>query len=55
MIDPQALGLFYVGPSRFLDPYTGLKKNLTSLRLEQLCLFHVRNIAGAFIVDVGGS
>jgi hypothetical protein len=56
LIDPRVLGLFYVGPSRFLaDPYTGLKKNLTSLRLEQLALFHIRNVAGAYIVDVGGS
>jgi capsid protein len=51
LIDTAVLGVFYVGPSTFLsDPYTGMKKNLTSLRLEQTALFHVRNIQGAYVV-----
>lgn len=51
LIDPQVLGVLYVGPSRFLsDPYTGMSTNVTSLRLEQDALFHVRNAAGAYVV-----
>jgi hypothetical protein len=55
VIDPTAIGVFYTSPSRFLaDPYSNLKKNTTSLRLEQTALFHVRNVQGAFVVG-GGS
>ena len=55
LIDPNVIGVFYVGPSRFqADPYTQMKKNLVGLRLEQVALFHVRNISGAYIVG-GGS
>jgi hypothetical protein len=54
LIDPNVLGVLYEGTSRFLaDPYTKMSKNLTSLRLEQDALFHVRNGAGVYIV--GGS
>jgi hypothetical protein len=56
LIDPVVLGVMYVGVSRFLaDPYSGLSKNLTSLRLEQLALFHVRNVQGCYVVTIGGS
>ncbi len=48
LIDPQMLGRFYMGTLRFeADPYSGFKKNLTTLRLEVKALYHVRNAKGA--------
>ena len=48
LIDPQMLGLLYMGVMRFdADPYTNFKKNLTTLRVEVEALFHVRNAKGA--------
>lgn len=49
LIDPQMLGVLYLGSMQFdADPYTGFKKNLTTLRVEIKGLFHVRNAAGAY-------
>ncbi|WP_395159856.1 hypothetical protein [Ilumatobacter sp.] len=49
LIDPQMLGVLYLGGMRFdADPYTGFRKNLTTLRVEIKGLFHVRNIQGAY-------
>ena len=42
------LGPLYLGPLRFdADPYTGFRKNLTTLRIEVKALYHVRNVQGA--------
>lgn len=49
LIDPALLGVLYLGTMRLdADPYTGFKKNLTTLRVEVKGLFHVRNAAGAY-------
>lgn len=49
LIDPQMLGVLYLGTLQVdADPYTGFKKNLTTLRVEIKGLFHVRNSAGAY-------
>jgi hypothetical protein len=48
LLDPGMLGRFYLGTLRFeVDPYTGFKKNLSTLRLEIKSLFHVRDAKGA--------
>lgn len=48
VIDPQMLGTLYLGAMRFdADPFTGFKKNLTTLRVETHGLYHVRNAKGA--------
>lgn len=48
LIDAQMLGLLYMGGLKFeADPYTGFKKNLTTLRIEGNALFHVRQAEGA--------
>jgi hypothetical protein len=48
LLDPAMLGRFYMGTLRFeVDPYTGFKANLSTLRLEVKSLFHVRNAKGA--------
>jgi hypothetical protein len=42
------LGILYTSSFRFdADPYSGFKKNLTTLRCEMKALFHVRNKNGA--------
>ncbi len=48
LLDPQMLGVLYLGAMDFdADPYTGFKKNLTTLRVETTALMHVRNAKGA--------
>jgi hypothetical protein len=48
LIDPIMLGQLYLGNLRFeADPFTGLKKNLTTLRIECKALYHVRQAEGA--------
>jgi hypothetical protein len=48
LIDVDMLGRLYLGSLRFeADPFSGFKKNLTTLRLEARALFHVRNAKGA--------
>lgn len=48
LIDPNMLGMLYIGQMKFdADPYTGFKKNLTTLRVEVNALYHVRNANGA--------
>ena len=48
LIDSRMLGVLYLGPLRFdADPYTGFRKNLTTLRIETKALYHVRNVQGA--------
>lgn len=55
LIDPQLLGLLYVGETRFeADPFTGFKQNLTTLRVETSGLYHVRNAQGAYSIGGGG-
>jgi hypothetical protein len=54
LLDPLALGLLYVGQATFqVDPYSGFKENLSTVRLEGNILYHVRNPDGAYII--GGS
>lgn len=49
IIDPAMLGVLYLGGLRIdADPYTGFKKNTTTLRLEFNALMHVRNKNGAY-------
>lgn len=48
LIDPQMLGMLYLGIARFeADPFSEFKKNLTTLRVEVKALYHVRNVEGA--------
>jgi hypothetical protein len=48
LIDPAMLGQLYLGNLRFeADPFTGFKKNLTTLRIETYALYHVRQPEGA--------
>ena len=48
LVDPQMLGMLYLGAARFeVDPYSGFKKNLSTLRVEVTGLYHVRNADGA--------
>lgn len=48
VIDPAMLGVLYLGAMQVAaDPYTGFKKNTTTLRLEFNALMHVRNANGA--------
>ena len=52
LIDPDRLGRLYLGTVRVdADPFTGFKKNLTTLRVETTALYHVRNIQGAYRVS----
>lgn len=52
LIDPTRLGVLYVGQIEYAaDPYTGFKKNLTTLRIEVNTLFHVRDANGAYVVE----
>lgn len=51
LIDPGLLGALYAGTGTItIDPYTGLKTNTVRLRLEIEALFHVRAIAGAYVI-----
>jgi hypothetical protein len=44
LIDPPALGLLYVGQAALeVDPYSGFKENVSTVRLEGNVLYHVRN------------
>jgi hypothetical protein len=48
LIDPMMLGQLYLGNLRFeADPFTGFRKNLTTLRIETKSLYHVRQAEGA--------
>ncbi|MGH2791716.1 MAG: hypothetical protein ACRDJ0_12155 [Actinomycetota bacterium] len=48
LIDPMMLGQLYLGNLRFdADPFTGFRKNLTTLRIETHALYHVRQPEGA--------
>ena len=48
LIDSRMLGVLYLGRLKFdVDPYTGFKANLSTLRVETKALFHIRNIKGA--------
>lgn len=48
LIDPQALGVLYLGQLSFAsNMYSEFSKNLTSLRIETSALFHVRSANGA--------
>jgi hypothetical protein len=48
VLDSNMLGRLYLGTMRIdADPFTGFKKNLTTLRCEVKALFHVRNAKGA--------
>jgi hypothetical protein len=48
LIDPTMLGQLYLGNLRFdAGPFTGFRKNLTTLRIETHALYHVRQAEGA--------
>ncbi len=48
VIDSRMLGVLYLGRMDFaVDPFTGFRKNLSTLRAETKALLHVRNIQGA--------
>jgi hypothetical protein len=48
LIDSKMLGVLYLSGLKFdADPYTGFRKNLTTLRIEVKRLYHVRNVQGA--------
>lgn len=48
LIDPQMLGQLYLGSLKFeADPFSGFRKNLTTLRIETNALYHVRQAEGA--------
>ena len=54
LLDAAVLGVLYTGTMRFdADPFTGFKKNLTNLRAEINATYHVRNAAGAVVVETG--
>jgi hypothetical protein len=51
LIDPQLLGAVYGGRGTLLvDPYTGMDTNEVRVRVEIEALFHVRDIAGAYVI-----
>jgi hypothetical protein len=48
LLDSRMLGMMYLTTLRFdADPFTGFRKNLTTLRVEVKGLYHVRNVQGA--------
>ena len=48
VLDSNQLGRLYLGTMRIdADPFTGFKKNLTTLRCEVRALYHVRDAKGA--------
>jgi hypothetical protein len=48
VVDSNMLGRLYLGTMQIdADPFTGFKKNLTTLRCEAKELFHVRDAKGA--------
>jgi hypothetical protein len=52
LIDPAVLGVLYEGTARLLaDPYSGADTNEVRVRLEFEALMHVRDVAGAFVVE----
>lgn len=51
VIDPVVLGVLYTGIGTILtDPFSSMQKNLVRVRLEGEALFHVRDIAGAYVI-----
>jgi hypothetical protein len=54
LIDPLVLGILYAARATMLvNPFTGMKKNLVDVRLEVDALFHVRDVAGVYVIDKG--
>lgn len=52
LIDRGMLGALYIGSMRIdADPYSGFKRNLTTLRFEIKGLMHVRNPKGALLIE----
>jgi hypothetical protein len=49
LLDPGIVGALY-GGTLTIDPYSGLKTNTVRLRLGIRALFHVRAVAGAFVI-----
>lgn len=48
LLDPRTLGQLYLGALKFeTDPFSGFRKNLTTLRIETNALYHVRQAEGA--------
>ena len=46
------LGTLFLGNTRIdADPFSGFKKNLTTLRAEVSGLYHVRNAQGAMFLE----
>ena len=51
LIDPAVLGVLYTGTGTILtDPYSAMERNLVRVRIEGEALFHVRDIAGAYVI-----
>jgi hypothetical protein len=52
LIDRAILGVVYSGMATFLaDPFSGLDTNEVRLRVEMEALLHIRDIAGAFLIE----
>jgi hypothetical protein len=51
VIDPVVLGVLYTGTGTILtDPYSSMERNVVRVRVEGEALFHVRDIAGAYVI-----
>ena len=51
LIDPAVLGVLYTGTGTILaDPYSAMERNLVRVRIEGEALFHVRDVAGAYVI-----
>jgi hypothetical protein len=52
LIDPTILGAMYDGTATWLaDPFSGLDTNEVRLRCEMEALLHIRDIAGAYVIE----
>jgi hypothetical protein len=52
LIDPPLLGVLYVANAKVLiDPFTGMSKNEVRLRTEVDGLLHIRDAAGAYLIE----
>lgn len=52
LIDPYLLSVLYLGGATVLvDPYTGMEENTVRVRVEIEGLHHIRDAAGAYIIE----
>jgi len=49
LIDPAVLGVLYTG-TILTDPYSAMERSLVRVRIEGEALFHVRDVAGAYVI-----